>query len=180
MAEGFKRIVRGVGVVLVALLVTAGRPAEAAAEIYKWVDAQGQVHFQDRPPGKDATSATVEVTPSTQIRPQGIPAMPSRTAESPAAGTVGGTPEQEPAAAPGIKQVELYTTSWCPWCKKARDYFNERGIAFTDYDVEKDSAAAARRKQLDSTPGVPYAVIDGVGIRGYDTAGYARALQAAP
>ena len=30
-------------------------------------------------------------------------------------------------------KVELYTTSWCPYCKKARDFFRSRGISFTEY-----------------------------------------------
>ena len=73
-------------------------------------------------------------------------------------------------------EVELYVTSWCPYCKKAKHYFQSRGIAFTAYDIEKDSEAAARKKELDGEKGVPFAVINGVSIRGYSPEQYDSAL----
>ena len=35
--------------------------------------------------------------------------------------------------------VELYITSWCPYCKKAIEYFESRGIKYKAYDIEKDN-----------------------------------------
>jgi len=78
------------------------------------------------------------------------------------------------AAAP---KVELYTTSWCPYCQKARDFFRSRGISFTEYDIEKDKEAALRKRQLDTRNGVPFAIIDGRGIHGYSEAAYEAALK---
>jgi len=75
-------------------------------------------------------------------------------------------------------QVELYTTSWCPYCKKARDFFNAKGISFTEYDVEKDKDAARRLQELGGHSGVPVAVIDGQRIHGFSAAAYERALKA--
>ncbi|MGD8382367.1 MAG: glutaredoxin domain-containing protein, partial [Syntrophobacterales bacterium] len=76
----------------------------------------------------------------------------------------------------GLK-VELYTTSWCPYCQKARDFFRSRGISFTEYDIEKDKAAAARKNRLDKKKGVPFAMINGRGIHGWSAAAYEQALQ---
>ena len=74
-------------------------------------------------------------------------------------------------------KVELYTTSWCPYCKKARDFFRSRGISFTEYDIEKDKEAAQRQRQMDSRGGVPFVVIDGRGIAGFSEAAYEKALK---
>lgn len=73
-------------------------------------------------------------------------------------------------------RVELYSTSWCPYCKKARDFFRAKGISFTEYDVEKDKDAARRMQQLDGRGSVPFAVIDGRGIHGFSEAAYEKAL----
>jgi glutaredoxin-like YruB-family protein len=75
-------------------------------------------------------------------------------------------------------KVELYTTSWCPYCEKARDFFRAKGISFTEYDVEKDKDAARRLQQLAGRSGVPVAVIDGQRIHGFSAAAYERALEA--
>ena len=52
------------------------------------------------------------------------------------------------------EDVVLYTTSWCPYCRKARDYFDQAGIPYTEYDIEK-SARAYREYQKISGRGVP-------------------------
>ncbi|RJX27760.1 MAG: DUF4124 domain-containing protein [Desulfurivibrio sp.] len=93
-----------------------------------------------------------------------------------------------PAASPGRsdaapkthaarQQVELYVTSWCPYCRKAEDFFRSRGIPYKSYDIEKDNEAAARKKQLDQQGGVPFAVINGFSIHGFNPEAYAEALQ---
>lgn len=73
--------------------------------------------------------------------------------------------------------VELYTTSWCPYCKKAIHYFQSKGIAYTVYDIEADKQAAARKKKLDGRGGVPFAVINGKKIHGFSANAYEAALQ---
>ncbi len=37
----------------------------------------------------------------------------------------------------------IYTKPGCPYCQKARDYYNENNVAFTEYDAQSD----ARRKR---------------------------------
>ena len=53
-------------------------------------------------------------------------------------------------------KVELYITSWCPYSKKAVNFFQSRGIPFVSYDIEKDESAAQRKNRLDSKSGVPF------------------------
>jgi glutaredoxin len=74
-------------------------------------------------------------------------------------------------------EVILYTTIWCPSSKQAREFFNSRNIRFTDYDVEKDAEAYERKKQLDTCPGVPLAIINGKKFCGFNPAEYEKALK---
>jgi glutaredoxin len=76
----------------------------------------------------------------------------------------------------GQNQVELYVTSWCPYCEKAIEYFQSRGVAYKVYDIEKDKQAAARKQQLDGRRGVPFAVVNGKRIHGYAPDAYGAAL----
>jgi glutaredoxin len=73
-------------------------------------------------------------------------------------------------------QVELYVTSWCPYCRKAIDFFRSKGIYYVVYDVERDENAARRKKELDPRNGVPFAVVNGVKIHGYSPEAYQKAL----
>jgi glutaredoxin len=77
----------------------------------------------------------------------------------------------------GAPKVEVYMTSWCPWCKKTLAFFHSRGIPVKAYDVERDSEAAKRKAQLDPSSGVPTTIIDGRVIQGYAPEAFERALK---
>lgn len=157
----------GAAMLLLAALLLAALPVRA--EIYKWVDEHGVTHFSHvAPPGRNADRLAE-------------PKVNGYRPNAPAQNTpVQATP---PTAAAAKAEVVLYTTSWCPYCKKARAYLKEKGIAFVDYDVEKDSAAARRKAELDSKSGgtgVPLALINGQMVRGFAPEIYDRALARRP
>jgi glutaredoxin len=56
----------------------------------------------------------------------------------------------------------MYVKPNCPYCQKARDYYNENGIEFVEYDAQNDRA---RQKEMLEISGgdlvVPCIVIDG-------------------
>lgn len=79
----------------------------------------------------------------------------------------------------GSKQdvsVELFITSWCPYCRKAEAFLTANGIPFVAYDIEKDAEAARRKKRLDSRKGVPLVVINGQVLYGFSERIYRTAL----
>lgn len=45
----------------------------------------------------------------------------------------------------------IYTKPGCPYCQKARDYYDEHGIAFTEYDAQND--LARQREMLEYSGG---------------------------
>lgn len=73
-------------------------------------------------------------------------------------------------------KVELFVTSWCPYCNQAKSFLSSKGIAFKVYDIEKDARAARRKKELDAGRGVPFAIINGIKISGWSQRAYEAAL----
>jgi glutaredoxin 3 len=40
-------------------------------------------------------------------------------------------------------EVTMYTTSWCPYCARARRLLEDKGVPFKEIDVEAQPAARA-------------------------------------
>ncbi len=56
--------------------------------------------------------------------------------------------------------VEIYTTPTCHFCHMAKEYFAEKGIAFTEYDVMSDIAKRQEMVEKTGQMGVPVILID--------------------
>jgi glutaredoxin len=160
----------------IALIVIVLLSGIATAAIYKWVDEKGRTHYSDYPPQDMESTGKFKVIPADRsgsrsgTGSEDKPPIPkSSSYREPLS-----SDESQP---PRVPNVELYTTSWCSYCKKARNYFNSRGIPFTEYDIEKDKSAARRKKRLDTRRGVPFAVINGHRIHGFVKVAYDRALR---
>ncbi len=89
----------------------------APAEVYRWVDDEGTVHFSDTP-REPGNTQRVDV--------DGINTAKSVEVESVTTDTVA----DEPA------EVVMYSASWCGTCDLAREYFLANDIPFKEYDVE--------------------------------------------
>jgi len=129
-----------------------------ADEWHRWVDSEGRTIISRNPP----PNGTQELQRQT---------LPRREDHS---------TEVKRAERLRTPQVELYITSWCPACQKARAYLQQQGIPFKEYDVEKDPGAARRKKMIDPRKGVPLAVINGRKILGFTASAYQSALAANP
>lgn len=57
-----------------------------------------------------------------------------------------------------MKRVAIYTTPNCVYCQKAKLFFKERGIVFTEYNVAAD--AMRRQEMLDCSGQMTVPVID--------------------
>ena len=75
------------------------------------------------------------------------------------------------------QEIDLYVTSWCPYCKMAETYLDKQGVDYRKYDVEKDKKAAKRMYRLAGGGGIPFAMINGVAIKGWSEEAYAEALK---
>lgn len=76
----------------------------------------------------------------------------------------------------GSPKLVMYATDWCPHCKKAREYFQDNGLAYKEWDVEKESEG---KRYFDTLEGTGYPVIY-VGFRRVNTNGVKAALKEHP
>jgi glutaredoxin 3 len=67
-----------------------------------------------------------------------------------------------------MKSVKVYSTKTCPWCYRAKDFFTENKVKFTDYDVAVDEKARDEMMEKSGQMGVPVIDIDGTIIVGFD------------
>lgn len=65
--------------------------------------------------------------------------------------------------------VTMYSTDWCRYCAKTREFMKQNQIAYKDFDIEKDSQAQREYKALGGG-GVPLLVVNQKVIRGYSPA----------
>ena len=65
-------------------------------------------------------------------------------------------------------RIQMYTTSWCGYCVRAKALLEQRGIAYEEIRLDDDDPAF-RKELFELTGGwtVPQIVIDGRPIGGY-------------
>ncbi|MES2825364.1 MAG: glutaredoxin family protein [Pseudomonadota bacterium] len=125
----------------------------ASAEIYQWTDANGRVHFGDKPAKNvKAKAVKVEVNTYTNVSYENLD-------------------YKDEDKNTHSKKVIMYSTSWCSYCKKARSYFVENGISFVDYDIENDKNAKRAYDAL-GAKGVPVIVVGKKRMNGFSVAGF--------
>jgi glutaredoxin-like YruB-family protein len=59
----------------------------------------------------------------------------------------------------GYPKIVLYSVSWCPHCKAAKEYFTRKNIPFINKDVQLDSNAMEEVTGKYKSDGVPVIVI---------------------
>ncbi len=131
-------------------LVTLLTSPVAYADLYKWVDDRGNIHYGDKPP-EDAqlenisgnVSSFTSVNVEAFVFDASIISKRSKT-----------------------KSVVMYSTSWCGYCKKAARHFRKNKIPFTEYDIEKSAKGARDYKRLKGR-GVPVILIGDQRMNGF-------------
>lgn len=79
----------------------------------------------------------------------------------------------EPTITPSDKQVTMYSTSWCGYCRKARNVFTRQNIPFQELDIEKNPDAKKAYDALNGR-GVPLILIDDQQMTGFDVRTFKR------
>jgi len=68
-----------------------------------------------------------------------------------------------------VAKVEVYTTSYCPYCMRAKALLRSKGVAFEEIDVSDDPALRAKMVKLAGGRWtVPEIFINGAIIGGCD------------
>jgi len=130
----------------------------AQAGVYKWTDDQGRVHYSDAPP---ATGQAEQL--KIRINSYTGPAVISKAKGSPAASR---------------KEVVIYSTAWCGYCKKAKAFMDSRGVRYREVDVETDATGREEFVKLGGR-GVPVILVGESRMDGFNEGGLEGMLKAA-
>jgi glutaredoxin len=137
-------------VTLLLIIIFTLIPLTQAKEIYKWVDENGKVHFGDKKP----ETLAVESLDINIIN------------------TVKSVSYENSSINIG-RRVIIYTTNWCGYCKKAKQYFKEKGIRYTEMNIEKSTQAKMQYDKLGGK-GVPIILVGDKRMSGFSEAGFDR------
>jgi glutaredoxin 3 len=69
-----------------------------------------------------------------------------------------------------MPRVVIYTTSYCPFCFRAKSLLRSKNVVFEEIDVTDDPERRAEMERLSRRYTVPQIFIDGNAIGGYDDA----------
>lgn len=73
--------------------------------------------------------------------------------------------------------ITMYTTPSCTYCTKAKHWFRENGIRFTEHDVSRDPRRADEMVRKSGQQGVPVIDVNGRIIVGFNQPEIEKALR---
>ena len=116
------------------LLPILAASAACFAEVYKWVDDTGKIHFSDKKP-EDAQAETLDI----RVNSYSFPKIETNLLHSRSA------PASSPTAS---RNIIMYSTARCGYCKKARAFFRKNNICVTGWMKVKRSLWPASIQKL--------------------------------
>lgn len=179
-------------ILLAALLLLSS--SFSMAQIYKWTDQDGVIHYSDSKPkeGSNVPASKVETVQLSPIQILDNGSILNKGTESSGMlaqwlgraedlkislfNRIAALTGKAPVVSTKPASVEIFVTSWCGACKKAKQWLRENNVPFKEYDVQRDASAALRMRQLGGGGGVPFALINGEKIEGFNPATYQSAL----
>ena len=142
----------------------------AKAEMYKWVDENGVVHYSDTQPADGQKTETFETYEYTDPPPESSESVLDSLIETISEETKkieDYLKEKKKAEGKPKANVEIFTTDWCRYCNLAIAFLQKNKVDYRQYDLAKDPVAAARKQQLAGGRGVPFAMINGKKVYGF-------------
>ena len=67
-----------------------------------------------------------------------------------------------------MARVEIFTTPFCIWCKKTKEWFKEHKVKYEEHDVSVDDKAREKMIEKSEQMGVPVILVDDQVIVGFD------------
>lgn len=78
-----------------------------------------------------------------------------------------------------MKDIIVYSTTWCGFCHQLKSWLTDKGIEFDEIDVEADEQAAKEVTEATKQMGVPVTKIGKSYIVGFDRPKLEEALKSA-
>lgn len=127
-------------------------PGMAGADIYKWTDENGRVHFGDAPRATE-NAETVDLSHI-------------NTYDAPSKIFIDKTLARPTGAPARAGSVIVYSTTWCGVCVKAKNWLKANRIRFQEYDVEKSDKGKRDYAKLKGR-GVPIILVGQQRMNGF-------------
>ncbi len=67
-----------------------------------------------------------------------------------------------------MKQVTIYSTATCGYCKMAKEFFTANNVQYTDYNVGTDLEKRKEMVEKSGQMGVPVIFVDNDMVIGFD------------
>lgn len=135
--------------------------APAQAEMYRWVDKDGKVHYTDQPPPKDAKKVEEKKFGGNLV--QGGGNLPYATQQA-------------------VKNfpVTLYTGDCGEGCTNAKSFLSKRGIPYSERLPGKNTADFELFKKVTKENVIPFLQVgSSTQLKGFDEAAWSAALDQA-
>jgi len=140
------------------LVLTLAAALPAPAQVYKWTGPDGRTHYGDRPP-EEAKAQSLRIG----VQSHAGPAVQDTWTD------VIRRPPPPTTAQPGALPITFYSTSWCPHCKRARQYFAQKALEVREVDVENSEEGLREFREFGGQ-GVPLILVGDQRMRGFDAA----------
>lgn len=67
-----------------------------------------------------------------------------------------------------MKNVTIYSTPTCTYCKMTKEFLADKGVEYTEFDVSADDAKRNEMVEKSGQMGVPVVDVEGEIIVGFD------------
>ena len=67
-----------------------------------------------------------------------------------------------------MKKVVIYSTRICPYCVRAKNYFDKKNIAYTEIMIDNDPSLITEMVEKSGRQSVPQIFIDDYHVGGFD------------
>ena len=146
---------------LATLLVS---PTAQADNVYRSIGPDGQVTYSDQPPttGKVQKVYSFENLPASPV-PESVQRFQQSLQKS--------MNQRLAKPAMAASGTQLYSASWCSYCRKAKAYLGQKGIAYQEIDIDTSEGKEAFA-WAGGGGGIPLLLRNGQRVQGFSTAAY--------
>jgi glutaredoxin len=131
-------------------------PSAISADIYKWTDKNGKIHYSDSPINQenaekvDEQALAKNISSYTNVTVQIVPIDFGMNQN----------------ARRDASRLVMYTTTRCGYCAKARRYFAKNSISYSEKNIELEEAYRKEFDQLGGK-GVPVILVGNKKMTGF-------------
>ena len=118
-----------------------------SAQVYKWTDENGRIHYGDKPNERAELKDLRDTISSYKAVSYDLSAFAHSD------------------------KVVIYTKPTCGYCKKAMAYFKKKRIKYKEYDITKSNYAKRQYARLNAT-GVPVIFVGKQRMNGFSQKGF--------